>query len=288
MIQPFISSPLQSYHSFKIILEPILTMASTSMSQDNRPIDNDENGTSGQNFSEVCKIWPTAKPKTCDKCGESYPSIIKFNAHRGTCKKHKCPQCDFRFPTEKELKAHVVTHRVRFMCDQCETEPFYSQATLDNHKKIVHGIAIKCPHCPRTFCRVDVRDQHVKNKHNAETVNKCKCGATYVHKWQLKRHEQDCVVSPIGSAKAVKRKYEELVQEHSLSQGNDTNAAAALSGMDVAVVALKAFDLVREATENKLNNCCMKCGTSFQDRESLKRHIRKKHPRWTGSLEPET
>ena len=133
----------------------------------------------------------------------------------------------------------------------------------------------------------------MKNKHNAETVNKCKCGATYVHKWQLERHEQDCVVSAIGSANAVKRKYEELimeVQEHTLN-GNDASADAALyhrEGMDVAGLALKAFDLVREATENKLNNCCDTCGTSFKDKESLKRHIRKKHPRSTGSLEPET
>ena len=96
----------------------IVTMASIDMGQDNR---DDDNGNLEQNATEVCKVWPTAKPKICDKCGESYPSIIKFNAHRGTCKKYKCSQCDFRFTTDKELKTHAVTHRVRFHCDQCET-----------------------------------------------------------------------------------------------------------------------------------------------------------------------
>ena len=204
-------------------------MASTSMGQDNH---DDDNGNSGQDTTidtEVCKVWPTAKPKICDKCGENYPSMIKFNAHRGSCKKYKCLQCDLRFITAKEFEKHVVTHRVRFICDQCETEPFHTADQLENHKKNVHGVAIKCPHCPKTFCRVDIRNQHVKNKHNIETANKCACGATYVQKWQLERHEQDCIVSPIGGAKAVKRKYQDLVDNASTEQD-----------LDIAVLALKA------------------------------------------------
>ena len=245
-------------------------MASTSMGQDNR---DDDNGNSGQDTTEVCKVWPTAKPKICDKCGENYPSMIKFNAHRGSCKKYKCLQCDLRFPTEKELKAHVVTHRVRFICDQCETEPFHSQSQLENHKQIAHGIVIKCPHCPKTFSLAHKRDEHVK-KHT-ETANKCACGATYVYKWQMERHEQDCIVSPIGGPKAVKRKYKELVDNASTDQD-----------LDVAVLALEAFNTVREDAQKKLKLCC--CGTSVKNKESLKSHIRKKHPRSTGSLESES
>ena len=253
-------------------------MASTSMGQDNR---DDDNGNLEQNATEVCKVWPTAKSKICDKYGESYPSMIKFNAHRGTCKKHKCPQCDLRFPTEKELKAHVVTHRVRFTCEQCETEPFHSQSQLENHKKDAHGVAIKCPYCPKTFNWANKRNEYVK-KHT-ETANKCACGATYVQKWHLERREQDCIVSAIGGAKAVKRKYQELVDSISGTEQD----------LDVAVLALGAFDTVREGAQKKLKKseerlCCDTCGTSFKDKESLKRHIRKKHPRSTGSLESES
>jgi len=124
---------------------------------------------------------------------------------------------------------------------------------------------------------VDKRNQHVKNKHNAQTANKCACGATYVLKWQLERHEQDCIVSPIGGAEAVKRKYQELVENASTEQD-----------LDVAVLALKAFDMVREGAQKKLKQCCDTCGTSFKDKESLKRHIRKNHPRSSGSLESES
>ena len=108
----------------------------------------DNHGNDGNSAKIRCA---PAKPKICDKCGEFFSSMMKFNAHRGTCKKHKCSQCDLRFTTDKELKTHAVTHRVRFPCDQCETEPFHSQGQLENHKKSAHGVAIKCPYCPKTF-----------------------------------------------------------------------------------------------------------------------------------------
>ena len=258
---------LCSRSQFELVIIPLFkSMASASNGQD--PI------TDG-------KLWPTAKPRTCDKCGESYPSIIKFNAHRATCKKLKCSKCVLRFATRQELKAHAETHCVRFQCDECETKPFSSQGQLENHKKLAHDHVIKCPHCDATFCRVDKRDSHVKAKHTAETANKCACGATYVKKCQLESHEKQCVASPLGAANAVKRKFEELV-ESSLSQGEGDEA-----GMNVASFAVEAFDTVREAAQQKQKGeqrvCCTTCGTPYGNLESLKRHMRKKHPRASGS-----
>ena len=138
----------------------------------------------GQDASGISRgggVFNQAKAKPCDKCGESYPSISKFNAHRATCKKHKCPKCDLRFTTGQELKEHAGTHRIRFRCDECETEPFHSQGQLENHKKLEHGGAITCPHCDKTFSWAQHRDGHVKNKHT-ETANTCACGKAYVKK----------------------------------------------------------------------------------------------------------
>ena len=109
------------------------------------------------------ELFPRAKPTICDKCGESYPSLTKFNARRATCKKHKCTKCDLRFATGQELKEHAGTHRVRFHCDECETEPFQSQGALEYHKKAAHDGVIKCAHCDKTFSRADHRDEHAKN-----------------------------------------------------------------------------------------------------------------------------
>ena len=119
-------------------------------------------------------------------------------------------------------------------------------------------------------------------KKHTETANKCACGATYVQKWELDRHKQDCIVSAIGGAKAVKRKYQELVDSISGISG----ISGTEQDLDVAVLALRAFDTVREDAQKKLKLCC--CGTSFQDKESLKRHIRKKHSQSTSSSLPAT
>ena len=213
-----------------------------SMTQDGNP------GSSGSQENS----WRlTTKPTTCEKCNETFSSMTKFNAHRGTCKKYKCPNCTLRFVTKEELKKHAGTHRVLFHCDQCETETFHSQAALDNHKKNAHGVAIKCPHCPQTFSWAHKRDEHVKN----------------------------CIVSAIGGAKAVKRKYQELVD-------------AASPDLDVAALALKAFETVQEEAQKKLKPperlSCETCGTSFKDKKSLKRHNQKFHPRSMSSTPPET
>ena len=218
-------------------------------------------------LSCVMGLFPRAKPKLCDKCGESYPSITKFNAHRATCKKHKCPKCDLRFITGQELKEHAGTHRIRFQCDECETEPFHSQAALVDHKKILHSGVIKCPHCDKTFTWAQHRDAHVKNKHDTEIANKCACGMAYVKKWQLERHEENCIVSPVGGANAVKRKYTELVSgltdEAQVSQEED--AVSTRTGMMEA-----ATEAVREEAHKKIKSgeeqvCCDTCGVPCKD-----------------------
>ena len=108
-------------------------------------------------------------------------------------------------------------------------------------------------------------------------------------KWQLERHQEDCIVSLIGGAKAVTRNYEELSMSVPSVKESQVSMKDTISGggaeLDHAVLALKAFDTVREEAQKKLSLCCDTCGTSFQDKESRKRHIRKKHPRSTGSLE---
>ena len=131
-----------------------------------------------------------------------------------------------------------------------------------------------------TFNWAHIRDEHVKNKHNAETANTCACGESYVKKWQLERHEQQCIVSPIGGANAVKRKYAELVQDNTREED---------AILDEAALSTEAFNMVREEAHKKIKSgeesrtiervCCDTCGVSYKDRESLKRHIRKKHPR---------
>ena len=230
---------------------------------------------------EIPFQFKQAKPTPCNKCGEVFPSLTQFNAHRATCKKHKCTMCDLRFVTGAKLKEHTKTHRVCFRCDECDDEPFQSKSALDQHKLWAHNVIITCPHCPQTFKWATHRDEHVRGKHGNDGVcNACACGQTYVKKWQLDRHEQECPVSKIGAKIAVKRKFSELIAEESRIE------------YDASAIALQAFDMVREAAEKKIKaaaekkieaaSCefvCGVCQTKLGNNESLKRHMRKMHPR---------
>jgi hypothetical protein len=51
--------------------------------------------------------------------------------------------------------------------------------------------------------------------------------------------------------------------------------------VDAAVLSTEAFAIVREEAQTKVN--CETCGAPYANRESLKRHMRKKHPRASGS-----
>ena len=84
----------------------------------------------------------------------------------------------------------------------------------------------------------------------------------------------------------MKRKYAELVSRDDEMREKGVTIPATL--------ALKVFDMVREAAQKKIRKgeesrsttdsvkervCCETCGAPYGNRESLKRHIRKKHPR---------
>ena len=84
------------------------------------------------------------------------------------------------------------------------------------------------------------------------------------------------MVSPIGAANAVKRKYAELVQDKTLSLGEEDG-----DWIDAAALSTEAVAIVREEAQKKVK--CETCGAPYGNRESLKRHIRKKHPRASGS-----
>ncbi len=85
----------------------------------------------------------------------------------------------------------------------------------------------------------------------------------------------------------MKRKYAELLS----GLEDKTREEDALSGLDEAALSTEAFNMVCEEAHKKIKSgeesritkqervCCDTCGISYKDRESLKRHTRKKHPR---------
>ena len=67
---------------------------------------------------ETATVRPPV-PTTCGVCEELFPSRTAYLVHHKTCRK-----CTEIFESKGELKEHMKEHRVSFVCDLCETEPF--------------------------------------------------------------------------------------------------------------------------------------------------------------------
>ena len=214
-----------------------------------------------------------AIPVECKFCGMQFSSVTsKKKGH--TCLRHQCPKCVLKFETQQQLKEHMESHKSRFHCSDCDIAPFRSENALTEHKSDAHGVLILCPHCSTSFQRVVDRDRHVKNKHTAETANRCACGRTYVRMIDLKTHEETCVASSAGAAKAVKRKCDALFSEKKKADGENPEEVMA-----------KALEMVRNEARAKIDEQnswvqCTLCGKTYSNNESLKRHRREAHPRF--------
>ena len=104
-----------------------------------------------------------AVPTLCAVCGEMQPSRLAYLVHRKTCRvRFPCGQCAETFESKKKLAEHQKAHRVAHVCDMCETEPFRSQARLEEHKCVAHGVLLGCPSCEKLFNRADNRDRRVR------------------------------------------------------------------------------------------------------------------------------
>ena len=153
------------------------------------------------------------------------------------------------------LHEHAKAHRARFLCEQCETVPFCSQGSLNDHMRMRHGAEHMCS-CGKKYSRND----HLVRHMNACTVMGpalvCDCGAALQDMQKFHDHQEGCILSRPGATTAVKRRFEEIADE-------DSEAAA-----------LQAFDEVARAARKKLATTCARCGKGYVSVSSLGRHQR--------------
>ena len=142
-----------------------------------------------------------------------------------------------------------------FLCDQCDTEPFFSQARLDDHKRLAHGAEHRCT-CGKSYSSADHLKRHMKACVATGPSLLCACGAALQTMDKFRAHQEGCVLSPPGASRAVKRRFSEI-------QDEDRDAAA-----------LQALGDVVAAARTKLAFTCAHCGSSYVDVSKLRRHKR--------------
>ncbi|KAF8361483.1 hypothetical protein PRIPAC_88406 [Pristionchus pacificus] len=156
---------------------------------------------------------PRKKKYDCVICGKTLANSQSFNKHK---KSHsdvrplfKCDQCDKRFTTKINLKAHVSTHTGEFKL-QCQFCPrgFTSKQRWASHQechdrgtnKVSYPRKHICTLCPRRFEKEFQLTAHLK-RHEDSTVGdstdseadpdrfRCKlCGQTYTTISNLRGH----------------------------------------------------------------------------------------------------
>ena len=124
------------------------------------------NRTNLKDHMRKCPNFP--KSFNCDICGESLFSKTRLENHKNSMhvKRFACQHCDKIFTSRILLNDHFTLCKSfnSFICDVCG-KSLTTKTRLENHKNRVHEIRFKCPHCDRTFCSRQGRNDHVVVKH---------------------------------------------------------------------------------------------------------------------------
>ena len=203
---------------------------------------------------------------SCKWCGQEFSSKTRCEKHSKSCTPFACGHCDEKFKSKNALHEHAKKHRPRFQCDLCDTPIFKTSGLLEQHRAHVHEIPIKCSACDKIFKLPFVRDRHYETQHSDNPKFVCPCGLKFACRTHSQSHEETCVLSKRGATTAIKRRFEELSADTS-----DRNGACT-----------QAFSEIRQGAKKRLECKCAECGLCLQDRDSLKRHVRKQHK---GSVE---
>ena len=78
--------------------------------------------------------------------------------------KNTCDQCEEKFCTGKQLKAHIVSHQTTFSCERCQ-QTFTQKRSLDLHMKTRRS----CNQCENSFCNMISIKKHMKEAHGIQT-----------------------------------------------------------------------------------------------------------------------
>ena len=136
-------------------------------------------------------------------------------------------------------------------------EEFALTHTRDRHVKTVHGdTTCQCP-CGKVYTRGDNLIRHVKECTKLGPSLRCECGLELQRMDDFKEHQEACILSRPGAAKAVKRRFDEI-------EGDDRTGAM-----------IQALEEVAVAANAEMARTCFGCGRSFTNVKSMGRHRRK-------------
>ncbi|CAG0887014.1 unnamed protein product [Cyprideis torosa] len=274
------------------ILDPLVEdVASVSPEPGAQPLVPVINGvlTSGSKKSSESSC-SAASPQLhkCDHCGQSFKSIPALKAHMKTHSdvKYDCPICSAVFPTMRDLRHHVPSHKTNdgfYVCFQCGIRrPLYAQ--IRKHVRAYHSdLSYTCPICHRQFSHRNKLRNHLTSHSHDRQFLCSNCGQQFKRKDKLKEH----------FAKKHGPKIVSKVKRKQLNPGNNMpfrcdhcNAGFRRRGMLVNHVVQHHPSVPREMfsalatpiTKPVTVFPCPHCDRKYQSSSKRKSHCLKAHP----------
>ena len=140
-------------------------------------------------------------PVCCNKCNMLFSNPCSLRHHKYTHleKKFSCRNCNKLFPFESDLASHRLKHRRHpgFQCSHNQNGSvcgkwYFAKSDLAKHAHTHSGKVYSCYECDYTMIDICYLRAH-RYTHSDKLRYKCKkCGETFKHHTQMKRHEKNC------------------------------------------------------------------------------------------------
>ncbi|XP_031620318.1 zinc finger protein 181-like [Contarinia nasturtii] len=243
----------------------------------NKQLDN-SNSNSTDTSSKFKAIKINAPPVfLCMKCKNRFETLQALKQHvfqknECTIAQLTCKVCNKTFDNKKRMSQHMKTHeeRVKFICDKCGHQ-YANQFNLENHKSAMHGEYVdefeniyKCRLCNEKYTNRTDLYSHMKTHTNDTQRQICEtCGKCFNNTHNLKSH--------VRSVHLDIRPHE---CPHNLCNKRFRTRLLLRQHLHVHT-GIKEFQ-------------CTACAQSFAKQDSLRIHMRKRHPDYQPNIEPPT
>ncbi|CAI2348930.1 unnamed protein product [Caenorhabditis sp. 36 PRJEB53466] len=195
---------------------------------------------------------------TCVMCARSYSSAEELQAH--TAKAHdlsgnqwKCKMCGKAYKHRKNLSSHMVLHRKEFQCKECSLV-FQSKATLESH-----------------ISRHNTNSKNEKVADVEKPMKNCDICEKRVPEKLMARHKYYCVNKEQIAKQRAEKKALSVPPSPAMSMISCASFASYQPGPSSSSPMTSPVVSLRDKS-------CRVCGESFASRQSMLRHVGRKHP----------
>lgn len=195
---------------------------------------------------------------TCVMCSKAFPDSEQLQKHTAQMhdlsgNKWKCERCGKAYKYRKNLESHMDYHLKEFPCKDCslvfKTEPSLHAHQLKEHREkededLEYGRS-KCPHC----------ELHFSDK-------------------IFKRHVYYC----LNKEKIAEKRKIKKAQSTPSSPALSTISCASFTSYQPGPSGAFPSPLVSPSVVSYRDKSCAVCGEAFASRQSMLRHVGRKHP----------